>query len=54
MLFEDEIKNGEEVVEEENNDEEVDEAAVEELESGIVPGLQDVNTVDLVKESFLD
>ena len=55
MLFEDEIKNGEEVVAEENNDEEeVNEEAVEELESGIVPGLQDVNTVDLVKESFLD
>ena len=54
MLFEDEIKN-EEIVNEENDDEEeVDEAAVEELESGIVPGLQDVNTVDLVKESFLD
>ena len=53
MLFEDdEIKN-EETVEEEQ-DEEVDEQKVEELESGIVPGLQDVNTVDLVKESFLD
>ena len=54
MFFEDEeIKNENEVVEEEN-EEEVDEEAVEELESGIVPGLQDVNTVELVKESFLD
>ncbi|MBO6280552.1 MAG: DNA gyrase subunit A [Bacilli bacterium] len=43
MLFEDEkLEN------------EVDEAKVEELESGIVPGLKDVNTVELVKESFLD
>ena len=54
MLFEDEeIKNENEVVEEED-EEEVDEEKLEELESGIVPGLQDVNTVDLVKESFLD
>ena len=56
MLFEDEeIRNEDEVVEEEDEEEtEVDEEAVEELESGIVPGLQDVKTVDLVKESFLD
>ena len=54
MLFEDEeIKNENEEVEEEN-EEEVDEEKLEELESGIVPGMQDVNTVDLVKESFLD
>ena len=54
MLFEDEeIKNENEEVEEET-EEEVDEAKLEELESGIVPGMQDVNTVDLVKESFLD
>ena len=54
MLFEDEeIKNENEEVEEEN-EEEVDEEKLEELESGIVPGLQDVNTIDLVKESFLD
>ena len=52
MLFEDEkLENVEEASEEEV---EIDEAKVEELESGIVPGLQDVNTVDLVKESFLD
>ena len=54
MLFEDEeIKTENEEVEEET-EEEVDEQAIEELESGIVPGMQDVNTVDLVKESFLD
>ena len=53
MLFEDDEIRNEESVEEEN-EEEVDEEKVEELESGIVPGLQDVNTVDLVKESFLD
>ena len=52
MLFEDEVKNSEELAQ--DDEEEVDEEAVEELESGIVPGLQDVNTVDLVKESFLD
>ena len=53
MLFEDERLENEEV----NSEEEetpVDENKVEELEAGIVPGLQDVNTVDLVKESFLD
>ena len=39
MLFEDEeIKNEDEVVEEEN-EEEVDEEKLEELESGIVPGV---------------
>jgi len=55
MLFEDEEIKNEEVIEENNEDEEiVDEKEVEELESGIVPGLKDVNTVDLVKESFLD
>ena len=53
MLFEDENLD---VVEEENKDEEVEvnEEEVEQLESGIVPGLKDVGTVDLVKESFLD
>ena len=55
MLFEDENL---EVVDEENKDEdeevEVNEEEVEQLESGIVPGLKDVGTVDLVKESFLD
>ncbi len=53
MLFEEEKLEAEETNSEES-EEEVDEAAVEELEAGIVPGLQDVNTVDLVKESFLD
>jgi len=53
MLFEDEkLENVEEETEE--NEESVDEAAVQELESGIVPGLQDVSTVELVKTSFLD
>ena len=53
MLFEDEkLENEETEASEEEN--EVDEAKVEELESGIVPGLKDVNTVELVKESFLD
>ena len=50
MLFEEEKLENEET----SSNEEVDEEAVEELEAGIVPGLQDVNTVDLVKESFLD
>ena len=53
MLFEDEKLEAEETTSEES-EEEVDESKVEELEAGIVPGLQDVNTVDLVKESFLD
>jgi len=53
MLFEDEKLEAEETTSEES-EEDVDEAKVEELEAGIVPGLQDVNTVDLVKESFLD
>lgn len=51
MLFEEENK----VVEEEiSEDEVVDEAAEAELESGIVAGLTDVDTVELVKTSFLD
>ena len=51
MLFEEENK----VVEEEiSEDEVVDEAAEVELESGIVAGLTDVDTVELVKTSFLD
>jgi len=54
MFYEDEEKleqtqeNTEEEAEVENEEE------IEELEAGIVPGLQDVNTVDLVKSSFLD
>ncbi len=53
MLFEEE-KVESEVSKSEENEEEVDESKLEEIESGIVAGLQDVNTVDLVKESFLD
>ena len=52
MLFEDEKLEVNEP--EEETEEEVDEQKVEEIESGIVAGLKDVNTVDLVKESFLD
>ncbi len=52
MLFEDEKLENEEVASEEETP--VDEASLEEVEAGIVPGLQDVKTVDLVKESFLD
>ena len=52
MLFEDEKLENEEVTSEEETP--VDEASLEEVEAGIVPGLQDVKTVDLVKESFLD
>ncbi len=50
MLFEeDKIENEEvEESEEENNDDS------ETIEAGIVAGLKDVNTVDIVKESFLD
>ena len=53
MLLDDENK----VLEEEINDEEEVEVSPEEeqeLESGIVAGLTDVDTVPLVKESFLD
>ena len=54
MLFEEEKLENE--VEESSEDEEevVDESKLEEIEAGIVSGLQDVPTVDLVKESFLD
>ena len=51
MLLDEENK----VLEEETeNEEEVSPEAEEELESGIVAGLTDVDTVPLVKESFLD
>ena len=53
MLLDDENK----VLEEETeNEEEVESSPEEEqeLESGIVAGLTDVDTVPLVKESFLD
>ncbi len=51
MFFEDEeIKTNEEVNEEEPENVEGE----NELQSGVVAGLEDVKTVDLVKESFLD
>ncbi|MBO4856065.1 MAG: DNA gyrase subunit A [Bacilli bacterium] len=52
MLFEDEEK----IVNEEasEQEDEVNEEEVQELESGIVAGLTDVDTVGLVQESFLD
>ena len=53
MLLEDENK----VLDEEAKDEETEEVSAEEeqeLEAGIVAGLTDVDTVPLVKESFLD
>ena len=52
MLFEDEEKLVEEPLEEEKD--EGSAAESEELESGIVAGLTDVDTVGLVQESFLD
>ena len=53
MLFEDEEKVVEEAEQESENEEETLEQE-EELEAGIVAGLEDVDTVRLVKESFLD
>lgn len=52
MLFEDKENNVTEAVDE--TEEEVNEEELEELEEGIVPGLTDVDTVGLVRESFLD
>lgn len=52
MLFEEE-KN-ENVNEESEEETEVNEEELETIEAGIVAGLKDVNTVDIVKESFLD
>ncbi len=53
MLFEEEnIEN--EAVESEEEETEVNEEELETIEAGIVSGLKDVNTVDIVKESFLD
>ncbi|MCQ2802569.1 MAG: DNA gyrase subunit A [Bacilli bacterium] len=51
MFYEDE--ENKEVIEEEQ-EETVNEEALDEVEAGIVPGLQDVSTVELVKSSFLD
>ena len=44
----------EKIEELENQEEEVDEAAEEELQSGIASGLEDIDTVPLVQQSFLD
>ena len=52
MLFEEEKIENE--VSEETNEETDEEQQAETVEAGIVAGLQDVNTVDIVKESFLD
>ena len=56
MLFEDEEKIVEEVVENEEEDEKeaVSDEEMQEIEEGIVAGLTDVDTVGLVQESFLD
>ena len=53
MLFEEE-KDLNEQPEEVSEEEAVDEESIEEVEAGIVPGLQDVSTVELVRSSFLD
>ncbi len=50
MLFEDEKLENEEV--EESNEESEEQSDT--IEAGIVAGLKDVNTIDIVKESFLD
>ena len=52
MLFEEEKLEAE--VSEDEEETEVDEEKLETIEAGIVSGLKDVNTVDIVKESFLD
>ena len=55
MFFEDEEKKlEEEAAEEEQTEEAVSEEEQEELKAGIEAGLQDVDTVPLVRESFLD
>ena len=52
MLFEEEkLEN---VAEESEEETEENEQELETIEAGINAGLQDVNTVDIVKESFLD
>lgn len=60
MLFEDEKKNPEEVNSEEGENSEnsekeaVSAEEIEQIEEGIVPGLTDVGTAELVQTSFLD
>ena len=53
MSFEDEEKIVEELDENAENDEK-EPVSAEEIESGIVAGTTDVDTVGLVRESFLD
>ncbi len=53
MLFEE--KDNNEILEENtDNNEEATEQEIEEIESGIVPGLTDVATTEIVRSSFLD
>ena len=52
MLFEEEKLENEAAESEEET--EVNEEELQTIEAGIVSGLKDVNTVDIVKESFLD
>ena len=52
MLSEEEKLENEAAESEEET--EVNEEELEKIEAGIVSGLKDVNTVDIVKESFLD
>ncbi len=52
MLFEEEKLENE--ASESEEEKEVNEEELETIEAGIVAGLKDVNTVDIVKESFLD
>ena len=55
MFFEDEEKKLEqENIEEVENEEDVSEEKDEELKAGIIGGLEDVDTVPLVQQSFLD
>ena len=58
MFFEDdELKENKEISEETNDEEEIspeEEEELETLEAGIVAGLEDVDTVPLVQQSFLD
>ena len=54
MLLDDENKVLDEEVVKEENEEEISPEEEQELEAGIVAGLTDVDTVPLVKESFLD
>ena len=55
MFFEDEEKKlEEENIEEVENEEDVSEEKDEELKAGIIGGLEDVDTVPLVQQSFLD